>query len=126
MPVPKKIRVLIVDDEPDTLRLLEYWLESRKFDVRTAYQSAAALETAERFKPHVVIVDLWLPETTGWDLCKKLRALPATKEAALVVMSGRPPMDVEKLCKDAGVDRFMDKPPRRAVFDALVDSLAKA
>jgi CheY-like chemotaxis protein len=123
----KRLKVLLVDDEPDTLRLYELWLEQRGYEVRTAYNAEAALAVAPRFGPDIVIADLWMPGgIDGRELCRRLKADPATRHALLVLASGRPPMQIEDECRKIGVHSFLDKPAPRSVFNALLDTLDPA
>lgn len=119
----KAIRILLVDDEPDTLRLYELWLEQRGYEVRTAYNAETALAIAPRFQPEIVIADLWMPGMDGMELCRRLKSGRDTRDAFFVLSSGRPPLQVEDECKRIGVHRFLDKPTPRAAFQALMDSL---
>lgn len=119
----KPLKILLVDDEPDTLRLYELWLEQRGYEVRTAYNAQTALSISARFAPDIVIADLWMPGIDGLELCRRLKAHPATRATFLVLASGRPPLQVEEECKRVGVDRFLDKPAPRSAFNALMDSI---
>jgi sigma-B regulation protein RsbU (phosphoserine phosphatase) len=122
-PAAARLKILLVDDEPDTLRLYELWLEQRGYEVRTAYNAETALSIAPRFQPDIVIADLWMPGLDGMELCRRLKADPATRGVFLVLSSGRPPLQIEDECRAVRVDRFLDKPTPRSTFNALMDSI---
>lgn len=68
-----KHRILVVDDEPNISDLIATSLRFVGFDVRTAATGSQALTVAEEFKPQVMILDVMLPDTDGYEVCKKLR-----------------------------------------------------
>ena len=73
--------VLIVDDEPDVSRLLAFSLKAAGFETHEAISGKAALEVTARIKPDVVILDLMLPDVTGYEVCRRLRADPLLGES---------------------------------------------
>jgi len=81
-------RVLIVDDEPVLLRLLEVNFRLAGFEVRTALRGEAAVAEAAAEAPDVVLLDLGLPDMDGEEVLRKLRQLPGMREVPIVVVSG--------------------------------------
>jgi two-component system, OmpR family, KDP operon response regulator KdpE len=79
-------RVLIVEDDPQLLRALAINLRARRYDVDTAPDGAAALAAASRHPPHVIILDLSLPDMDGVDV---IRGLRGWSSAPIVVLSAR-------------------------------------
>src|SRR5437660_734656 len=69
-------QVLLVEDEPDVARLVEFNLRSAGFEVQSVARGADALARAKAAPPHVVVLDLMLPDISGYDVCKALRAGP--------------------------------------------------
>jgi CheY-like chemotaxis protein len=82
------MRVLIVDDNVDTAKLMKDLLGGAGFDVRTAYDGEEALQVAGEFLPEAVFLDLALPGISGQEVAIELRMLPALAGAMLVVVSG--------------------------------------
>jgi DNA-binding response OmpR family regulator len=80
--------VLLVDDEPVLLRLLEVNLTMAGFEVRTAGTGAAALESARTAAPDVVVLDLGLPDMTGWEVLSRLREIGGLARTPVLVVSG--------------------------------------
>ena len=103
--------VLVVDDNPETLKLLELALESEGIHVRTASSVLRALEALHdgSLRPSVIVTDLMMPQTTGWDFLKHLRAEPSLKSVPIVVITGADASDSEGLA-----DVVLQKP-----FDPL-------
>lgn len=96
MPTPF---VLIVDDNPETLNLFARGLEAEGLQVRTASSVLRALEALHDGtpRPGVIVTDLMMPGTTGWDFLKHLRAEPALQALPLVVITGVEPGESEQL-----------------------------
>ena len=91
--------VLVVDDNPETLKFLALALESEGFQVRTASSVLRALEALHDGspRPSVIVTDLMMPQTTGWDFLKHLRAEPDIKSMPIVVITGADAKDSEGL-----------------------------
>lgn len=82
-----KARVLIVDDEPDFLNLLEFNLANQGFDVISAPNGLEALRRARCDSPEVIILDLMLPDLDGLSVCHILRSQPATRNLPIIILS---------------------------------------
>lgn len=91
--------VLVVDDHPETLSLFARALESEGIKVKTAGSVLRALEVLHDGtpRPRVIITDLMMPRTTGWDFLKHLRAEPALQALPVVVITGVDPGESEGL-----------------------------
>jgi CheY-like chemotaxis protein len=105
-------RVLIVDDEPDNLKLAADLLEYVGATVSAAGGGQEALELADQFRPNMILLDLAMPELDGWEVHRRLRArkefdhTPIVALTALVMAS-----DAEKV-RNAGFDAYITKPFR--------------
>lgn len=82
-----KPRVLIVDDEPDVLELVDFKLSSQGYDVVKAASGLEALHKARSESPNVIVLDLMLPDLDGFSVCEILRAQPSTRDVPVVVFS---------------------------------------
>jgi two-component system phosphate regulon response regulator PhoB len=103
--------VLIVDDEPDITATLEFNLEREGFSTRTAHNGADALEQASLVPhPDIVLLDLMLPDISGTEVCRKLRANDATKNAAIVMLTARGEVIDRVVGFEVGADDFVVKP----------------
>lgn len=100
-------RVLVVDDEPQVLRLLRTALGERGYDVTTAAGGAEALAAFSRRAPDVVILDLVMPDLSGLDVCRQLRAFSQTP---IIVLSARGEEHDKVLALDLGADDYLTKP----------------
>ena len=103
-------RVLICDDDPVILRLLEVNLELEGYDVLTAHHGEEAFEIASRELPDLVILDIMMPRLDGYQTCQKLKAQPSTESIPVVFLSAKAQQsDIEK-GKSFGVSEYLTKP----------------
>ncbi|TAK49203.1 MAG: PleD family two-component system response regulator [Xanthobacteraceae bacterium] len=118
-------RVLIVDDVPANVRLLEARLSAEYFDVVTASNGAQALEICERADCDIVLLDVMMPDMDGFEVCRRLKTNPATHFIPVVMVTAldQPADRVRGL--DAGADDFLTKPVSDTVLIARVRSLTR-
>ena len=79
--------ILIIDDEPDNLRLLSTILEAKNYNVRQAVNADIALKTIELQAPDLILLDILMPQVDGYQLCKQLKYNPATQEIPVIFLS---------------------------------------
>lgn len=103
-------RVLIVDDQPDTTAVLTVLLTLLGYDTRTALRGREAIRIARDFDPGFVLLDLQLPDVSGYDVARALRAHPSGRERYIAAITGRcQPRDLDR-AREAGFDRYLVKP----------------
>jgi len=100
-------KILVVDDEPQILRVLRMSLKAHRFDVRTASDGESALDLFRDWSPDLIITDLSMPLMNGLELCREIRKLAETPIIVLSV-KGEEKTKVEAL--DAGADDYITKP----------------
>lgn len=100
-------KILVVDDEPQILRVLRMSLKAHRFDVRTASDGESALDLFRDWSPDLIITDLSMPLMNGLELCREIRQI---SETPIIVLSvkGEEKIKVEAL--DAGADDYVTKP----------------
>jgi PAS domain S-box-containing protein len=109
-PSVPSLRVLVVDDNVDTVTTLALLVTESGHDVRTAYDGSAVLEAALDYRPHVVLLDIGLPGLNGFDVAKQIRQQPALKNAVLVAMTGYGGVSDRQRSQEAGFDYHLVKP----------------
>ena len=109
--------VLLVDDEPDLLELLQYALEKEGFRVLTARDGKDALELAESDPPDVFVVDIMMPRMDGVELTERIRESSRLRLIPILMLTARTEEEDEIAGLDAGADDYLPKPvsPRRFV-----------
>ncbi|WP_350029219.1 ATP-binding protein [Caballeronia sp. AZ10_KS36] len=103
-------RILVVDDEPDIVSALLTLFEMEGHEVRAAYDGEAALQVAETFQPQVVFADIGMPRIDGYELARRLRALPKTANSMLVAVTGYGTKADRERSQQAGFDVHRVKP----------------
>jgi DNA-binding response OmpR family regulator len=100
--------ILLVDDEPNITQLAKLYLEREGFRVQAVEDGRAALEAIERLRPSLVVLDLMLPETSGWEVCRKLRL--KNDPVAIIMLTARDEEVDKILGLELGADDYMTKP----------------
>jgi CheY-like chemotaxis protein len=113
-------RVLVVDDSTDAADSLAMLLELEGHDVATAYSAAAALETAERLQPDVAFIDIGLPQMSGYEVARRLRASDRCRAIRLVALTGYGQPGDRDEARRAGFDHHLLKPADRASVGAIL------
>nr|WP_229223499.1 ATP-binding protein [Duganella sp. sic0402] len=117
-----KLRVLVVDDNIDAAQTLQLLLEAGGHHVTVAHTALAALEIAQAQSPELCLLDIGLPDISGYDLARGLRALPHTARATLVAVTGYGRREDRELAIAAGFDHYFVKP---VDVDALLTLIAR-
>jgi type IV pilus assembly protein PilB len=103
-------RVLVVDDDEDLGQVLESMLASEGYAVMRASSGEEALRLAARHRPHLVVLDMILPDKSGIEVCRELRRLPQTSLVPVMFLTGKTDADTEVAVFDAGADDYVAKP----------------
>jgi two-component system phosphate regulon response regulator PhoB len=102
--------VLIVDDETDLAQLIEFNLRQAGFDPRVANTGAEAIRLARERTPHLVILDLMLPDMSGVEVCRQLKALPETRAVPVMMLTARGEENDRVKGFEVGADDYVVKP----------------
>ncbi len=104
------IRVVVIDDEPDTVELLTMYFEMTGFNVKSGLTGGDGLKAIEAHKPQVVILDLMLPDMDGYEVCESLRRRPETADLPVIILSARTAKEDVKRGYTAGATLYLKKP----------------
>ncbi len=103
-------RILIVDDEPNIVTLLEFLMRGSDFEVRVARNGEEALRRAESFRPDLVLLDVMMPQRSGFEVCQKIRENPALRDVKIVMLTAKG-RDLEKdRGLNLGANAYVTKP----------------
>jgi phosphate regulon transcriptional regulator PhoB len=113
-----KPRILVVDDEPDALDLIDFNLKAAGYDVVTAGDGAEALKKARAVLPELILLDVMLPEVDGMEVCKALRRDPSTADIPIIMLTAKAAEIDRIIGLELGADDYVTKPfsPRELVL----------
>jgi CheY-like chemotaxis protein len=107
---PSRRRVLVVDDSLDTIHSMAYVLRDMGHEVEFAINGYAALEAARRFRPEVVLVDIRLPDTDGWEVTRRLKGEAGERPVRVIAITGRTLEGDRLRSLEAGCEEHLLKP----------------
>jgi len=116
-------RILIVDDDPNALRLVSYTLQAEGYDVATAASGAEALASLAKGRPDLVILDVMMPDMSGLEVCQRIRANPATARLPILMLSARGLVADRVSGLKSGADDYLPKPADTGELVARVEAL---
>ncbi len=100
-------KILVVDDEKKIVDIVRAYLEREGYQVMVAYDGKSALELARRQLPDLIVLDLMLPEITGWDICRSLRR---TSDVPIIMLTARDETTDKIVGLELGADDYVTKP----------------
>ena len=125
VPAAAPARVLVVDDTPQNVKLLADILGARGFVAITASDGEEALAKLAAERPDIVLLDVMMPGLSGYDVCRRIRADPATALLPVVLVTSLDPHEERVKGIEAGADDFLQKPIHQAELLARVRSLLR-
>ena len=105
-----KPRILVVDDEPEAVELIEFNLKQSGYTVSTAADGADALKKARSQPPDLIVLDVMLPEMDGFEICKTLRLDPSTARVPIIMLTAKAAEIDRVLGLELGADDYLTKP----------------
>ncbi len=121
----KDIIILLVDDEPDILEIVGYNLTAEGYSVLTAENGVEAVKIAKKKKPHLIILDVMMPEMDGIEACEQIRKLPDLQNTIITFLTARGEDYSQVAGFDAGADDYITKPIRPKVLISKVKALLR-
>lgn len=120
---PKGLKVLIADDEPDIVEIIEYNLRKEGYDVITAKDGDEALSRAKSAHPDLIILDIMMPKKNGVEVCEILRTQPAFKETLIIFLTALNNEETQIKGLESGADDYISKPISPKVLNSRVNAL---
>ena len=106
----KKLRILLVDDEPSIVKMVSKRLETEGFEVTVAMDGQEGLEKVKALGPDLVVLDLMLPRLNGYEVCATLKKDPQYQKIPIIVLSARAQEKDEKEALTCGANAYLKKP----------------
>lgn len=116
-------KILIADDEPDILEILQFNLETEGFEVFIAKNGNEAIEAAKKYLPDLIILDVMMPYKNGIEVCNILRLQPAFKETLIVFLSALSDEITEVKGLETGADDYLTKPISPKILITKINAL---
>lgn len=123
--INSKYNILIVDDEEDILDFVGYNLKKEGYNIQTCTNGKDALKLAKETPPHIILLDLMMPEMDGIETCKELNRIENLKKTIIVFFTARNEDFTQILCLDAGADDYITKPIKPSVLTSKINSLLR-
>ena len=121
-----RARVLVVDDEPDLIRILEFGLKAAGYQVEIAVDGQEGLKKAREIRPDIILLDLMLPKLDGYKVCRLLKFDERYRQIPIIILSARTQEGDQALAKEMGANRFITKPYEFSEILAHIEALLKA
>ncbi len=116
-------KILIADDEPDILEILEYNLSAEGYKVIKARDGDEALELSKKEHPDLIVLDVMMPRKTGMDVCRILRAQPEFADTLIIILTALSDESSHVKGLEMGADDYVSKPISPKVFISRVNAL---
>ena len=121
----ENFKILLVDDEPDILEIISYTLKSDGYLVYTAENGVKAIKLAKKIKPHLIILDVMMPEMDGIEACSKLREIESLSKSMIIFLSARGEDFTQIAAFDAGADDYINKPVKPKILLKKISSISR-
>ena len=116
-------KVLVVDDEPDILELLQYNLIKEGYEVKTAPDGKKALEVAKDFVPNLILMDIMMPNIDGVETGRRMREMPELSSTYIIFLTARAEEYSEVAAFDIGADDYITKPIKPRALMSRISAL---
>lgn len=121
----KDINILLVDDEPDVIEIIKYNLDQEGYNVKTASNGKEALKKARKNIPHLIIMDVMMPEMDGIEACEHLRKEAHFNDTIIMFLTARGEEYSYVAAFDAGADDYVTKPIKPKILVSKVKALLR-
>jgi two-component system, OmpR family, alkaline phosphatase synthesis response regulator PhoP len=118
-------KILLVDDEPDILEFIGYNLRKENYQVFTEKNGRKAIKTASTILPHLIILDVMMPEMDGMETCRELRKIPSLENTIIIFLTARSEDYSQMAGFDAGADDYVSKPIKPALLLSRIKALLR-
>lgn len=121
----KDIKILLVDDEPDILEIVGYNLAQAGYQISTATNGKEAVKQAIKIKPHLIIMDVMMPEMDGMEACEQIREIPDIKDVIITFLTARNEDYSQVAGFEVGADDYIAKPIKPKLLVSKVKGLLR-
>ncbi len=123
--ITAKQKILVVDDEPDILELIEYNLKKEGYNVYTASNGQEAVAEAKKILPDLIILDIMMPKMDGIEACRIMRAMPEFKNTFMIFLTARSEEYSEIAGFNVGADDYIAKPIKPRALVSRINAILR-
>ena len=123
MTIEATTKILVVDDEDKTAQVIRDWYKGQPVQILEAKDGDEGVTSAIREKPDIILMDLMMPKTNGFEASRRLKADPATAGIPVILLSARREPQTKREGFDAGIDQYVEKPFDLDEMDARIRSM---
>src|SRR5512134_3142788 len=116
-------KILIVDDDLDTLRLVGLMLQRQGYQISAATNGQQGLDKAFEEKPHLILLDVMMPDMDGYEVARRLRKNPTTTHTPILMFTAKTQLDDKVAGFEVGADDYLTKPTHPTELQAHVKAL---
>lgn len=120
-----KYKILLVDDEPDILEFISYNLRKKGYEIHTASNGKEAIEITRKIKPHLILLDVMMPQLDGIETCEEIRNLTDLPQPVIAFLTARNEDYSQIAGFEAGGDDYIEKPVKPKVLESRIKALLK-
>ena len=120
-----ELKILLVDDEPDILEIVGYNLKNEGYSIFKATNGVEAIKKAKKVKPHLILLDIMMPEMDGIEACEKIRLIDGLQNVIIAFFTARGEDYSQVAGFDAGADDYITKPVKPKVLVSKVKALLR-
>ena len=121
----RDVKILVVDDEPDVLEFIDYNIQREGYQVYTAENGREAIDLAKAHNPHLIVLDVMMPELDGIETCRELRTMPEFKNTIITFLTARNEDYSQIAGFDVGADDYITKPIKPRVLVSRIKALLR-
>ena len=121
----KDIKILLVDDEPDVIEIIKFNLDQEGYQVKTATNGSESVKKAKKTFPHLIIMDVMMPEMDGIEACEILRKDPKFNNTIIMFLTARGEDYSYVAAFDAGADDYVTKPIKPKILVSKIKALLR-
>jgi len=118
-----KKKILLVEDEPYQVMMVKFRLEANNFDFIAAGDGEEGLKKAYEEKPDLILLDLFMPKIDGYEVCRRLKRNPKTKDIPIIFFTASAGQDIKEKYTDYGANDYIVKPFESAELLAKINTL---
>lgn len=121
----RQASILLVDDNPQNVELMQAYLDSLPCRIRTAHDGLEAVREIERDPPDLVLLDVMMPRMSGFEVCQKIKSNPRTRDIVVIIVTALHEVGDYERAHESGTDDFLTKPVNKLELLIRVKSLLR-